>query len=120
MVRKLARPVCFATLLSVLLGSFSIAQAAPDPLFEPVLDDIRNELPEGWQFRLPAVVPSEEALYPFVSQASDTELIVSLGVTPDCDEVNCTIGMIGATNVDLLSADWLSTEVTFCAVDSQS
>ncbi|MEM6839051.1 MAG: hypothetical protein AAF609_19635 [Cyanobacteria bacterium P01_C01_bin.120] len=104
MIKKLVRHVSFATLLSGLFGAFLAVQAAPDPLFEPILEDIQAELPEGWQFRLPTAVPSDSALYPFISTATDTQLIVSLGVTPDCHAADCTIGMIGATSE--AASDW--------------
>ncbi|MEM6520525.1 MAG: hypothetical protein AAF722_14485, partial [Cyanobacteria bacterium P01_C01_bin.70] len=79
---------------------------APDPLFEPIVDDIRQQLPAGWQFRLPAELPSDSELYPFISEATDTKLIVSLGITPDCQAANCTIGMIGVTDKDANTENW--------------
>ncbi|MBE7384024.1 MAG: hypothetical protein F6J95_021725 [Leptolyngbya sp. SIO1E4] len=106
MMRKLPSKLGLAALLIGVSGAFTAAGAAPDPLFEPVLDEIRQELPEGWQFRLPAAVPSESELYPFISEASDTQLIVSLGLTPDCAAPDCTIGMIGVTNVEPTATDW--------------
>ncbi|MBE9139194.1 hypothetical protein IQ254_18670 [Nodosilinea sp. LEGE 07088] len=106
MTRQLSSRVGLAALLLGFSSAFSIAHAAPDPLFEPILQDIQQELPPGWQFRLPAAVPSDSDLYPFISQASDTELIVSLGLTPDCADTSCTIGMIGATNAGPIVENW--------------
>ncbi|MGF1569369.1 MAG: hypothetical protein ACFCVD_15090 [Nodosilinea sp.] len=106
MLKQVSHQVGLAALLIACSGAFGAAQAAPDPLFDAVLDDIRQELPEGWQFRLPTAVPSESELYPFISQATDTELIVSLGVTPDCAEASCSIGMIGVTNARSAPENW--------------
>ena len=98
MIGKLLSKIGLAAFLVGISGAFTGAGAAPDPLFEPVIDEIRQELPEGWQFRLPSDIPSEGELYPFISEASDTRLVVSLGITPDCAATNCTIGMIGVTS----------------------
>ena len=103
MIKRFSRKVGLAVLLVGISGAFTATSAAPDPLFEPVMDEIRQELPEGWQFRLPPNIPSESELYPFISEASDTRLVVSLGITPDCAAADCTIGMIGATSEE---ADW--------------
>ena len=103
---KLPRKVSLAVLLVGLSSTFTAANAAPDPMFEPVLEEIRQELPQGWQFRLPAAVPSDGELYPFISEASDTKLVVSLGITPNCASPNCTIGMIGVTHVESTSQNW--------------
>ena len=100
MIRKLAHGIGLAVALVSLSGTFTAVTAAPAPLFDPVLDEIRQNLPEGWQFRLPAILASDGELYPFISEATDTKLIISLGITPDCASKNCTIGMIGATEID--------------------
>lgn len=106
MFTKLLNKVGLATLFVGLSTIFAAANAAPDPLFEPVLDDIRSELPEGWQFRLPSVLPADSEIYPFVSEASDTQLVVSLGITPDCASADCIIGMIGALDVEANAGSW--------------
>ncbi len=104
MLKRQFGKMMLATLCLGFCVSVAAADAAPAPLFAPVVDDIRQSLPEGWQFRLPSAVPSESALYPFISESSETKFVVSLGLTPECAELNCTIGMIGVTN----SADELS------------
>jgi hypothetical protein len=98
MKTKHLAPIGLAPLLLGCAGYFAVANAAPAPLFDSVLNEIRQELPPGWQFRLPPTLPGEGNLYPFISEATDTKLVISLGVTPDCDAMNCTVGMIGATN----------------------
>ena len=105
MIKKLPIKVGLAALLVDISGTFTAASAAPDPLFEPVIDEIRQELPEGWRFRLPSDIPSDGELYPFISEASDTRLVVSLGLTPDCAATDCTIGMIGVTSEESLSGN---------------
>ncbi|MBE9100131.1 hypothetical protein [Vacuolonema iberomarrocanum] len=106
MMKKLLVSIGLAPLLLGCAGNFAAANAAPAPLFDPVLDDIRRELPAGWQFRLPASIPGEGDLYPFISEATDTKLVISLGMTPDCNAMNCTIGMIGATDAESVTTDW--------------
>ncbi|MDB9529174.1 hypothetical protein PN498_24490 [Oscillatoria sp. CS-180] len=110
MTTKFFRQAGLAALFIGLSSAFTAAHAAPDPLFAPVLDEIRAELPEGWQFRLPAEVPSEGEIYPFISSASDTELVVSLGITPDCADPSCTVGMIAATDTEISPEDLAAAE----------
>ncbi|MEO1148730.1 MAG: DUF4367 domain-containing protein [Cyanobacteria bacterium J06638_22] len=106
MMRKLSKQISLAALLSGISGAFVAAYAAPAPVFEPILNDIQQELPEGLQFRLPADLPIEGELYPFVSGTSETELVVSLGATPDCSDPSCIISTIRATSVDVVAQGW--------------
>ncbi|MCU0569783.1 MAG: hypothetical protein MUF49_24815 [Oculatellaceae cyanobacterium Prado106] len=80
----------------------SYANAAPDPLFTSVLEEIRRELPDGWSMRLPAAVPSTEELYPYVRSANN-RLTVNLSISPDCptsqNPASCTIGILGVSGV---------------------
>ncbi|MEO0826860.1 MAG: hypothetical protein AAFX95_10050 [Cyanobacteria bacterium J06639_16] len=101
---KLFKKIGLTALFVGLSTAFATANAAPDPVFDSVIDDIRSELPEGWQFRLPSEMPLDSEIYPFVSEASDTKLVVSLGITPDCTSADCTIGVIGA--VDAGASSW--------------
>ena len=98
MLKRQFGKITLATLCLGFCVGAAAANAAPAPLFDTVIDDIHQELPEGWQFRLPETIPAESKLYPFISESSETKFIVSLGITPDCAESNCTIGMIGATD----------------------
>ncbi|MEL6453111.1 MAG: hypothetical protein AAFQ40_00155 [Cyanobacteria bacterium J06623_5] len=98
--------VALATLFTGVWVSVPMANAAPDPVFDTAIDDIRQALPEGWQFRLPSTLLSEGELYPFVSESSDTTVVISLGVTPDCAASNCTIGMFGATDSEEALSSW--------------
>ncbi|MGD1942304.1 MAG: hypothetical protein ACFB0G_13425 [Leptolyngbyaceae cyanobacterium] len=106
MIRKFTHRVGLAALLLGYSGALFAANAAPDPLFEPILDDLQQELPDGWQFRLPSTLPSDDELYPFISQASDTEVVVSLALTPDCADPSCAIGLIGVTDVEPTADNW--------------
>ena len=68
----------FGTLLHPLA-----AQAAPAPLFDAVLPDIQQQLPNGLQVRLPSYLPEPQApLYPSVD-VGDTGLVVYLSPDPD-------------------------------------
>ncbi|MEO0491150.1 MAG: hypothetical protein AAFZ49_16600, partial [Cyanobacteria bacterium J06659_2] len=117
MIRKFTHRVGLAALLLGYSGALFAAQAAPDPLFEPILDDLQQELPDGWQFRLPAALPSDSELYPFISQASDTEVVVSLGLTPDCADPSCAVGLIGVTDVEPTADNWPPTGENVTPVD---
>ena len=117
MIRKFTHRVGLAALLLGYSGALFAAHAAPDPLFEPILDDLQQELPDGWQFRLPATLPSDSELYPFISQASDTEVVVSLGLTPDCADPSCAVGLIGVTDVEPTDDNWPPTGENVTPVD---
>ncbi|MEO1148811.1 MAG: hypothetical protein AAFY26_24860 [Cyanobacteria bacterium J06638_22] len=107
MMTKRLAPIGLAPLLLGCAGHFAIANAAPAPLFDLVLDDIRRELPPGLELRLPASIPGEVDLYPFISEATNTKLVISLGLTPDCDATQaCIVGVIGATNAEDALATW--------------
>ncbi|MEL6854571.1 MAG: hypothetical protein AAFO83_05625 [Cyanobacteria bacterium J06607_13] len=98
--------VALATLFIGFWVGVPVANAAPDPVFDTAIDDIREALPEGWQFRLPSTLLSDGELYPFVSESSETTLVISFGVTPDCAASNCTIGMFGATDSEEELSGW--------------
>ena len=107
MLTKRLAPIGLAPLLLGCVGHFAIANAAPAPLFNSVLDDIRRQLPAGLEIRLPASIPGEVDLYPFISEATNTKLVISLGITPDCDATQaCIVGVIGATNAEAALATW--------------
>lgn len=109
-MRNLATQIGLAAFLSGFFCAFVEAHATPAPLFDPILDDIRQRLPERLQFRLPAVVPLEGEFYPFISKSYGTELIVGLGTTPDCDSIfrGCHIVEIRATTKDTMALSWSS------------
>ena len=106
MVNKLLSTIGLTACLIGFSTSFTATNASPASLFDPVLDDIRRELPDGWQMRLPASLPSDSELYPFISEATNTKLVISLGLTPDCTSATCTIGMIGATDAEATLREW--------------
>ena len=82
-----------------LLGVANPALSTPDPIFEPILDDITNSAPEGWEIRLPQSVPTEVALYPFVDPEVTPygSLAVRMGTEPDCYEADCYGAIIFVT-----------------------
>lgn len=88
---KPLREIGLAVLLVGFSSAFTAANATPEPMFAPVLEEILQELLQGWQFRLTAAVPSDSELYPFISEASDTKLVVSLGITSNCASPDLTI-----------------------------
>ncbi|NJO74456.1 MAG: hypothetical protein HC833_12265 [Leptolyngbyaceae cyanobacterium RM1_406_9] len=95
----------------------SYANAAPDPLFTSVLEEIRRELPDGWSMRLPATIPSAEELYPYV-RSDNNQLTVNLSISPDCptsqNPASCTIGVLGVSEA---SEDFFPTGDNISSVD---
>jgi hypothetical protein len=75
------------------------AFAEPAPLFQPLVEDIRNQLPKGSKIRLPAFMPeSSIPLYPYIH--SDKNIFaVNIAITPDCatakNASSCTAGGFG-------------------------
>lgn len=82
-------------------GLLSIAltlpvQAEPAPVFQPVLDEIRQQLPDGMIMRLPATLPNvSDSLYPFII-SDEKGLRVYLSTDPTCNQPDCTVGGIAA------------------------
>ena len=82
-----------------LLGVANPALSTPDPIFEPILDDITTSVPDGWEIRLPESVPTEVALYPFVDPEVTPYggLAVRMGTEPECYEADCYGAIIFVT-----------------------
>lgn len=79
---------------TILLGK-GRASAEPAPLFQPIVDDIRNQLPSGLKMRLPADLPAGNIeLYPYIDSDS-TSFRVNLAFQPNCALPSCTIGGFG-------------------------
>ncbi len=80
-------------------GSFTklqFANAAPAPIFQPIIRDIQNQLPRGMIMRLPALLPpSNISLYPSID-SGDGYFTVVLGSQPGCDFHACFTGSISA------------------------
>jgi hypothetical protein len=78
-------------------GSFTklqFANAAPAPIFQPLIRDIRNQLPRGMIMRLPAFLPpSSTKLYPSID-SGDGYFTVVLGSQPGCNFNACLTGSI--------------------------
>ncbi|NER83948.1 MAG: hypothetical protein F6K42_31280 [Leptolyngbya sp. SIO1D8] len=110
----------FGTGLSIGLGSLLIATtpafSAPDPVFEPILEEITEAIPEGWSVRLPASVPTEVALYPFVDPvvADYGSLALRMGTEPDCYEADCYGAIIFVTEPP---PDWPADNGNLTTVD---
>ena len=99
---------CFSLgILGVSLIKLNSAIASPAAIFQPLIEDIRQQLPSGWVMRLPSSLPQEE-LYPYIK--SDSEgLTVHLTTTPDCADSNnptsCTAIVLVVSAKDD-SEDW--------------
>ena len=72
--------------------------AQPAPVFRPLLDDIRRQLPKGLKMRLPSSMPASAIqLYPFI-QSDDKVFRINIGIKPDCsasaNSLSCTVGVL--------------------------
>ncbi|ABW26588.1 hypothetical protein [Acaryochloris marina] len=71
------------------------ATAAPAPVFQPVISEIRKQLPPGGMLRLPAYLPdSDVTLYPYLKTDAQS-FGVYLAFKPSCQVPSCTIGGAG-------------------------
>ena len=96
-----------------LLTKMQSTPADPAPIFQPILSDIRKQLPQGTEIRLPSTLPTfnrsllskaysnfpvDGNIYPYVD-SNDEAITVNVGVTPNCASSTrpdrCTIGSIG-------------------------
>jgi hypothetical protein len=72
--------------------------AQPAPVFRPLIDDIRRQLPKGLKMRLPSSMPNSPIqLYPFI-QSDDKIFRINIGIKPDCatsaNSSSCTVGVL--------------------------
>ena len=72
---------------SAMLSPLS-ALAAPDPIFAPMLEEISASALANNPLRLPAVVPTDVELYPFVIE-TDTVIMLRLDTAPNCTADDC-------------------------------
>lgn len=86
------------TVLGSGLLAVESAIAQPAPIFRPLIDDIRRQLPKGLKMRLPASIPATPIqLYPFIE--SDGKVFkINIGIKPDCaksaNALSCTVGVL--------------------------
>jgi hypothetical protein len=81
-----------------LCAGIESAIAQPAPVFRPLVDDIRRQLPKGLKMRLPASMPNSPIqLYPFI-QSDDKVFRIHIGIKPDCstsaNSSSCTVGVL--------------------------
>lgn len=105
--------VSLAVLGVGLLTKMQSTPAEPAPVFQPILSDIRNQLPKGTEIRLPSTLPTfnrsllskafsdisvDGTIYPYVNSTEEV-VEVHLALTPNCASSDrsdqCTIGGIG-------------------------
>lgn len=95
-----------------LLTKMQSTPAEPAPIFQPILSDIRSQLPQGTEIRLPSTfptfdrsvlskalsVPIDGNIYPYVDSKNEA-IAVNFGVIPNCAASarpdQCTLGSIG-------------------------
>jgi len=71
------------------------ANAEPAPLLQPLVEEIRDRLPQGLQMRLPADLPTSDIkLYPYI-ESDRTGFRVNLAFQPNCSSPACTLGGFG-------------------------
>jgi hypothetical protein len=81
----------------IFLSSAQSAIAVPASIFQPILQDIRTQLPKGMVMRLPANVPDVGATtYAGVSGYFPEQGFFRIDLTsePDCDATACNMGNI--------------------------
>lgn len=112
-VVRLSFSLSLAVLGIGLLSKMQSTSAEPASIFQPILSDIRNKLPQGAEIRLPSTLPAFDRsllskayshfpvdgnLYPYVD-SNDEAILVNVGVTPNCASSarpdQCTVGSIG-------------------------
>ena len=94
-MRKLL-PVALSIAGVAFIGQSTIA--APDPIFNPALAEIKQKMPKGWEVRLPSRVGFSDRrnLYPnsvFFTESSQEFFVVLYGI-PNCVARACTVGSI--------------------------
>ena len=78
-----------------LLGGVTPVLGNPAPLVQPLVGDIKSQLPEGKVLRLPAYLPdSPVQLYPYLKTDS-MGFGVYVSYQPDCQLPSCTLGALG-------------------------
>ncbi|KAB8333140.1 hypothetical protein SD80_014865 [Scytonema tolypothrichoides VB-61278] len=96
-----------------LLTKIQSTPAQPATVFQPILSDIRQQLPQGTEIRLPSTLPTfnrsllskafsdfpvDGNIYPYVDSKNEA-IAVNFGVIPNCANSakpdQCTIGGIG-------------------------
>ncbi|MBD2772367.1 hypothetical protein [Iningainema tapete] len=102
------------TVLSVgLLTKIQYTSAQPASVFQPILSDIRNQLPKGTEIRLPSTLPTfnrsllfkafsdipvDGNIYPYISSNNEA-ITVNFAVSPNCASAakpdGCSFGGIG-------------------------
>lgn len=86
--------------------------AAPDPIFNPVLTEIRQKMPKGWSVRLPSNISrNNPAWYADTVRLQDQSLFISIAWRPGCQGSRpCTAGniVVSSLNDDPYSTRLLS------------
>lgn len=92
----LARLLFFGVILGTGAPYIQVATAAPAPLFRPVIQSIRNQLPKDMVMRLPSQVPPSDGIntYAVVREYRGGLFAVNLASRPDCDVTACNMGNI--------------------------
>ena len=86
----------FAGVVSTEIVGVKGAIAAPDPIFNPVLTEIRQKMPKGWSVRLPSNISSYRPNH-YVDHISlrDESFWISIANGPGCNRaLSCTSGHI--------------------------
>ena len=120
-MRKLL-PVALSIAGVAFIGQSTIA--APDPIFNPALAEIKQKMPKGWEVRLPSRVGpnSRPKLYPnnvFFAEDSQ-EFFVGLYGAPNCIARACAVGsIVSGRDNDQSYAHMLMTRPMFSKSDAE-
>lgn len=93
--------VCAGIASTVIVGGQG-AIAAPDPIFNPVLTEIKQKMPKGWSIRLPSNISrNNPAWYADTVRLQDQSLFISIAWRPGCQGSRpCTAGNIVASSLN--------------------
>jgi hypothetical protein len=100
------------------------AIAKPADIFDPVINQIKDTMPQGWVMRLPSSIlaggdQQPSRLYPnnVVFREDSQEFFVTLYTKPDCIARVCTVGSLVSSRGNQSHAHMLLSRPIFSAAD---
>jgi len=92
---RFAVATTFTTTISAMVSNTAIAK--PDPAFNPILGQIKREIPTNWTIRLPSELNffdrnrEKMVVYPNLLWER-TEVLIRFSSSPRCRDLSCLIG----------------------------
>jgi hypothetical protein len=102
--------VILAMAITQYLTNTSTVSATPDPIFNPVMNDLQQTLPTGWAMRLPSKIKIFDYEGNFVHVFPSVDMLknrifIGFKYKPNCEALACGAGMyieayrVGASNL---------------------